>query len=249
MDAFVGHRGLPVTQMLVELAQASEDAPFQSVCLHISHTALHLALVLRRVGPARQHAHPIVPAKLSQLRVDLRVIPVGFGHRCLQVVYIQGQWHSSKAADRVLQHPQERLRILTQHRLAVPFARMAQHHAKHPGSGTLALLINNGCPKTEIHLRFFARVTLDAPHSGRVLGLELAHIALHRLVGVLEPVLAQQILVNALSAQSCLELSLHNRTKWFAQALAPGLWFSRSSPLAALPILATGAGGRNTGTL
>jgi len=63
--------------------------PFEPVGPHVFHAAFDFSFMLRRPRTARDHAHPVVPTEVRQLRIDLGVIPVGVQYCRLQVVYIQ----------------------------------------------------------------------------------------------------------------------------------------------------------------
>lgn len=92
-----------------------------------------------------------------------------------------------------------------------------------------------------------ARIALKASHPGQHLRLEIANKALHRPVGILEPVLSPQIPVNALSAQSRICLRLRKQTERLAKTPVPtrGL---QAPELAALLLVTSRAGGRLGGT-
>jgi hypothetical protein len=118
-------------------------------------------------------------AKVCHLRVDFRIKPIGLEHRRLQVVDIEQERHPAKMTKPILQAAKETLGVLTHHRFAIAFARVAQHRPQHPAAArlcTLALL--NGSSQPEINLHLFPRLAFDAPHSLRLPLLEPTHEAL-----------------------------------------------------------------------
>ena len=86
VDARVGDRRLPVRQELVLSGEAREHAALQRVAREVADVALGLALVTWRARLRRQHHRAGVPAERLELRVELRVVPVGLEHRALGVV-------------------------------------------------------------------------------------------------------------------------------------------------------------------
>jgi hypothetical protein len=75
--------------------------------------------------------HTEVATKVSQLRIDFRIKPVGLEHTRLKVVQIQLQGHH-ETAQPVFQTPEEGLGILATNRFAVALRRIAQDQAQNP---------------------------------------------------------------------------------------------------------------------
>jgi hypothetical protein len=75
--------------------------------------------------------------------------------------------------------------------------------------------------QAEIQLELFSRLTFQTPDP---LGLglsQLAHKALHRLIGIGEAVFAHQVLVNTLRAEPALHLGLDHFGQGFTLTLSP----------------------------
>ena len=66
-------------------------------------------------------------AEVRQLRVDLRIKPIGLEHCRFQVVDIEQEGHAAKMTKRILQAAKEALGVLAHHPFTVAFARVAQH--------------------------------------------------------------------------------------------------------------------------
>ena len=164
--------------------------------------------------------HPVVAAELRQLRIDLRIIPIGLEHRRLEVVQVEQQRGAAEMAKRILQAAQESLGILPQYRLAVALARIAQHHPQHPTPARLAALFLDRRSQAEIHLHLLARLALHSPHPRRLALLELGRKPFHRLVGARKPALLHQILIDALGAQPGFQLRANRGRKRLALALS-----------------------------
>jgi hypothetical protein len=88
MDTLVGDTAFPVTKKEVFFTQRLEAPSLQSVGAHVSDPALHFTFVLRRPGTTRNDMDAVVSAKVSQLRIDFRIKPVGLEHRGFKVVQI-----------------------------------------------------------------------------------------------------------------------------------------------------------------
>ena len=83
VNAFVGDVLFPLAKKGVLLGQRLEASPFKRVAANVGHCALHLPFVLGHPRPARHEVDVVMAAKLRQLRVDLRIKPIGFEHRRL----------------------------------------------------------------------------------------------------------------------------------------------------------------------
>jgi hypothetical protein len=86
MNAGVGHRSFPLGQISVLPRQPRKAPSLDRVVLRILHSGLHLALVPGHGGLGGQNHGAVVPGKLLQLGIDLRVMPIGPDHARLQVV-------------------------------------------------------------------------------------------------------------------------------------------------------------------
>ena len=107
MDPLVGDTAFPVTKKEVFFTQRLEASSLQSIGAHVSDPALHFPFVLRRPGTTRNDMQAVVATKVSQLRIDFRIKPVGLEHSGFKVVQIQQQGHPAKAAQPVFQTPQK----------------------------------------------------------------------------------------------------------------------------------------------
>ena len=86
VNAFVGDVLFPVSEKKVLLGQRLETSPFERVAPNVGHSALHLPLVLRHPRTAGHDVDVVMAAKVCQLRVDLRIKPIGLEHRRLQII-------------------------------------------------------------------------------------------------------------------------------------------------------------------
>ena len=222
MHAFVSNVLLPVPQMGVLFGQRGELPPLERVVFGVAHAAFHLALVLGRIGTAGHRCHAVVAAKIRQFRVQRRVIPIRLDHRRLEVVEIEQPGHSTERAHRVFDHPQERLRVLTQHHLAVTLARMAQHRPEQPRPPGFAASLHQRRAQPEVHLQLLPRRTFDAPDPLRLARLEPGHVARNRWIGPAETVPGDQILIDALGAQPQFQHRQNDLPERAAQAARAG---------------------------
>ncbi len=238
MDALVGDADFPLCQEEIFLRQGLEPPAFERIAAHVGNSPLHLPLVLRRPRSARHDSHAVMAAEVGQLRVDLRIEPVRLQDRCFQVVEIEQKRHAPKVADRIFKAAQERFRVLPHDRFAVALARATQDHAENPTPTCLAFPVLNHRSQPEVHLHLLTGLTFHPPDPRRLRRPHLAHESLDRLVGVREPALLHQILINPLRAQPHFHLRQDRLRQWFALALATGYFaggrngwvcFSRSS--------------------
>ena len=204
--------------MGVLFRQRGELPPLERVVFGVAHTAFHLAFVLGRVGAAGHRRHAVVAAKIRQFRVHRRVIPIRLDHRRLEVVEIEQPGHSTKIPHRVFDHPQERLRVLAQHHLAVTLARMAQHRPEQPRPPGFAAGLDERRTQPEVHLQLLPRRTFDAPDPLRPARFELGHVARNGRIGPAETVPGDQILIDALGAQPQFEHRRNDLPEPAAQA-------------------------------
>jgi hypothetical protein len=161
-------------------------------------------------------------AEIREFRVHRRVIPIRLDHRRLEVVEIEQTRHPAEMAHGVFDHPQERLGVLAQHHLAVALARVAQHRTEQPRPPGFSASLDERRAEPEIHLQLLARLALDAPNPLRFARLELGHVARHRWIGSAETVPGDQILIDALGAQSEFEHRGNDLPQPGAQAARAG---------------------------
>jgi len=165
--------------------------------------------------------HAVVPAEVSQLRIDLRIKPVGLEHRRFHIVEVEQQGATAKASQTVFQAANERLGILPGDRLAIALTRIAQHQSQDPTATRLTLTLIDGCSQAEIQLELLPWLTFQAPNPLGLGRSQLAHKALHRLAGIGEAVFAHQILVNTLGAEPEFHLGHDHCGQGFALTLSP----------------------------
>jgi len=67
---------LPVSEELVMCGDISKQASLESVVFHILDAALDLPLVTRHVWSGRHEYKAVIPCKLDDLRIELRIEPV-----------------------------------------------------------------------------------------------------------------------------------------------------------------------------
>src|SRR5204862_276116 len=123
-----------------------------------------------------------------------------------EIVVPNDEGHAAEIAERALMQPQERLELLIPHGFFVAVAGVAQGYPKHPRPSPLAgPRVQGRRAAEEIHLAFGAGRTVkhaDGPPRGR----ERPYEALHGLVARAVAVLLDQVLPNALQAQTGVEL-------------------------------------------
>ena len=205
VQALVGDVALPPAQEGVLGRQGVEDAPLQRVALHIADPPLDLALVLGMPRPRGHRDGAAVTAEGGELRRELRVVPVGALHRGAQVVQHQPPGHAAERQERVLDAPDEALRVLSEHRLAVSLAGVREHEAEHPAAPPAAVGPEDRRPQAEVHLRLLARGALHARDAVSAAGRQAADIPLDRVVRSAETMVAAQILEDALRRQTRLD--------------------------------------------
>src|SRR5229473_1593228 len=222
MHARVRHGTLPVAQEAILLVQAGEGPSLEGVVLHIVDATFHLALVPWRVRPRRQQHHAVVLAERLHLRIELGVEPVRPRYRGTQVVAHQPLRHAAKGAKGILQTADQGLRRLAIDRFAVTLARMAQHHAQHMRPTALASRVHDRGALAEVDLRLFPRQALQAAEWQRRRAPQTLHEAAHAVVAACKAVLADQVLMDALRAESQVELGLDHRLPDSADAHRAG---------------------------
>jgi hypothetical protein len=109
-----------------------------------------MILVARRIRLGRQKHRAIVRGERLQLRVDLRVVPVGPSHRRFEIVDHQPLGHAAEMSESVLQTVDEGVGSLSPDRFAVAVARMREHDAEDPRPPSLAIPADDWCAATEI---------------------------------------------------------------------------------------------------
>src|SRR4029077_12660215 len=198
MDALVGDTAFPITKEEVFLGQGLEAPALESIVPKVGHSPLHLTFVLRHRGTTRHDVHAVVPAEVSQLRIDLRIKPVGLEHRRFHIVEVEQQGATAKASETVFQAANERLGILPGDRLAIALTRITQYQPQDPTPASFTLTLSDGRAKAEIQLELLPRLTFQAPDPLGMDRSQPAHKALYGLIGIGESGFLHQILVNAL---------------------------------------------------
>jgi len=198
MDALVGGVRFPVEQMIVVFGEALEEQILEPVVLDVFHAAFDLALVSRRVGSRRQYHAAVMMRERFDLRIKLRVEPVGLRDRGFEVVDHDRPRHAAEIPERVLKSAEEFIGRLAPYSLAICLAREAQAHAKHVRPTALAVRALDQRALAEVDLGFRARLNLDPSEWQRRLSAEATTESLHRLVAPGEVVLDLEILPDAL---------------------------------------------------
>jgi len=155
------------------------------------------------------------------------------------IFHHQGGGDSSKVKEGVLEAPDKRFGRLPVHRLAVGFARVAEHDAENVSAANLAVRSLHRGTAAEVNLGFLPRLTLQAAEGQRTRRSQPPHKPLDRLVAALKAVLTPQVLLPILSGlgrQSLVQLAEDRFPQGGAQALParrPGNrngWFWRVGP-------------------
>ena len=178
-------------------------------------------ILLRLRGATRDDMHAVVAAEVGQLRIDLRIKPVGLEHRRFHIVEVEQQGRTAQIAETIFQAANERLGVLPSDRLAIGLARITQYHPQDPTAALLTLAVIDRRSQAEIQLEFFSRLAFQTPDPLGLGRSQLAHKALHRLVGIGKAVFAHQILVNTLRAEPDLDLRHDHFGQGFALTLSP----------------------------
>src|SRR5437870_13631963 len=96
---------------------------------------------------------------------------------------------------------------------------MTQDQPKQMRPSPCAIFIHHPGALAKIHLRLISRLTLHPPERQGMDRLQLAHEPLDRLITARKLMLADQILINALSRQTLLAPTLDLLFKWLTMAL------------------------------
>ena len=107
VDPRIGDRAFPLAQVIVLGGQRFEAPSAQAVALHVGHAPFHLALVSGRSRPGGQNRDVVMPAELHDLRVQLRIVPVGLADHGLGIVEDNRLGHSPQGPKRILQGTNE----------------------------------------------------------------------------------------------------------------------------------------------
>ena len=107
MDSGVGGAPLPVLKVLVLFVEGWEYPSLEGVVLNVADAPLDLALVPRcsRLGGECDRA--LVSAEVRELRIELRIEPVGLDHTGFEVVDDNRARHATEGLEGVLQAPDE----------------------------------------------------------------------------------------------------------------------------------------------
>ncbi len=161
VDAGVGHLRLPLQQMSILLGETGEGSALQGVALNVAHVALDLALVARGPGSGRQDHRAVVRAKRLDLRIQLRVVPVGLGHRGLEVVDDQRLRDAAEVMEGVLQATDEVLGGLAVGRLRIRLAGVTERDAEDVSPPPSALGRDDRGTAAKVDLRLLSRGALQ----------------------------------------------------------------------------------------
>lgn len=206
MNTHVGHRLLPVLQELVQRRQRGEVPPRQPIAFHILDAAFDFSFVFRCSWQTGKDRDVVVTGKIDELGVEFWVGPVEAQDRGLKVVEVDGEAGTPEVAEGIFQAAEERFGVLTQDRLAVSLARMAQDHSEDPGLALLSLRGDQGGSLAKVDLHLPGGLHFDALNQRRMGLAQPAHIAFDRLVGTGKGALALEVLVDALGTQPGLQL-------------------------------------------
>ena len=233
VDAPVGDRALPLLQKGVLGREAREAPPAQGVVLDILDAGLDLALVPRDPGLGRQDRRAIMRTEGAQLGVDLRIEPVRLDDRGLEVVGHDRGGDPAEGPEGVLDAADHRLGVLPPDDLAVALARVRKHGPEQVRAADPAGLGRGLGAPAEVDLHLVTGGALQPPVWQGVAPGDVSHEALHRAVGATEAMLAHQILIDPLGAQTGLHrrgdrLGIRRaqtrRTRWIAVGRVRG-WF------------------------
>lgn len=126
--------------------------------------------------------------------------------RASGVFYLEDTATPAEGAQGVLDAAHQVLRLLTEERLAVGLARIAQDHTQDPRPAARAVLrVDDPTSMTEIDLRLLAGFDLHAPHPLRLCPAQTSDETLHRLIAATESDLGDQILMDALGGEAKVE--------------------------------------------
>jgi hypothetical protein len=162
MNARVGDRSLPESQVLVLFRETGERAPFQGVVLDVLDARLDLPFVPGRVGLRRQDHRAIVLAEGLHLGRDLGIEPIGMRHRGFEIVDHDLLGHAAKVREGVLQTAEEVFRGLREAGLAVRLAAVREHDPKDVRLTPAAFRRLDPSTCAEVDLAFFARLAFRA---------------------------------------------------------------------------------------
>ena len=207
MDPGVGNRAFPLRQMPVKLAKRGELLPLEGVTLDEVDSFFDLSLVAGRIGLGGKQNDPIVATECGELRVQIRVIPVGPENGGLQVVGNKGFGASSKGAEGIFQKTDQGVGGLSPDRLAVGLPGMGQNDPQDVDLSS-ARSFPKPVSRAEVDLGFRSGVDFHpAKREGRFL-FETAHEAFDGTVGSGESLIGDQVLENPLGGETEVALGL-----------------------------------------
>ena len=151
-----------------------------------------------------------------QLRMHLRVVPVGPGHGGFQIVDHQPLRYAAEMMEGVLHRRDEVVTRLSPNDFAVALARVAQHDAKQPRSADLSAGIDHRRRRTEVDLSFFPGRRFHSANRQFPPCLNLRHESPHAVVAAAKSVVRLQILKDPPRRESLPELRLNDLLKRLA---------------------------------
>ncbi len=202
VNARVGHVLFPVRKMTVVRRQTGKAPALDRVVLRILYARLHFPLVPGHDRLGGQNDRAVMPGKLRQLGMELRIVPVGLEHPGFQVVGHHRGRNPAKVPEGIFQTPDKALGGLAPNPLTVALARMTQPRTKQMRPAPLPVRQHPG-PLTKINLHLLARRAFHPAKRQLRPGRPLAHEAFHRIIPAGERVPGDQILINALGRKSC----------------------------------------------
>jgi hypothetical protein len=216
VDARVCHGRFPIKQKAVLLVETGKDTALECVLLDVVDAALDLPLMARHVRPRRQKHRAIMLGERLHLGVQFRFEPVDVFYGRAQVVEHDTLRHTTEVPERILQAADEVLRRLPIDHLAVRLPRVTQHDAKHIGPSPLAIRPHDPGACAEIDLRLLTWSALQSTKRQRRRLAESFDEAADAVIPRRETVLAHQVLPNALTAQTLIQLRQNEGAEWFA---------------------------------
>ena len=218
-----GDRAIPVPQERIVGVETVEAPALQRIAFDVPAAALLLAVFLRMARARWQRREAPMRREGEIHVVAIRIEEAGAHDGRFEIVVADHLRHAAEIAKGSLVQPEKRLELLIPDRFLVAVPRMAQGHPKHPGPPPLARGgIERRRPAEEIHLRLGAGRAVEDP-DGSARRCDRPREPFHRFVARPVPVLLDEVLPDALQAQTGVEF-LGDRRAIARRGEPPARW-------------------------
>ena len=221
MDPGVGNGAFPVRQMPVQRGNRRELLPLEGVVLDEVDPFFDLSLVAGHIGLGGKQNDPVVATERGELRVKIRVVPVGPENGGLQVVGDKGFGASPKGAEGIFQKADQGVGGLSPDRLAVGLPGMGQNDPQDvdlPSVGSFPEPVS----RSKVDLGLGPGVDFHPSKRKGCFFFETANEAFDGTVGSGESLVGDQVLENPLGGETEVALGLDLGEEGFAGTFPTG---------------------------